>query len=338
MPGATDPNRAFAFTGSTLGELNNFQNGPQYIDWPRTSRRPSLWKVLWSNGFTDWKMYHTVEWEHFVHTYHLFLEGQIPSLDADPSDFIDDITQFKNDAAAGKLPAFSLLEPAWIAPVGTTSYHPGGDLVPGEQALNDIYNALKSGPAWNETLFVITFDEHGGIFDHVPPPYAENPWPNDVNDGFRFDMMGVRVPTIIVSPWIEAQTVFRSPTPVAYDSTWFMATLLQWYGIPRSRWGLGARTANAPSFEGVLQRATPRPDAPSFTPPYDKAFPRNGAPAPGGKLHDLHRLMAPRVIAALAGEKLRAQETNEIANDILARATDLKTLHALVDDLAKRMR
>jgi Phosphoesterase family len=151
-------------------------------------------------------------------------------------------------------------------------------------------------------------------------------------------LMGVRVPTIVVSPWIEAQTVFRSPTPVAYDSTSFMATLLQWYGIPKSRWGLGARTANAPSFEGVLQRASPRPDAPSFTPPYDKAFPRNGARAPGGKLHDLHRLMAPRLVAALVSEKLSAQETSEIANDILARATDLKTLHALVDDLAKRMR
>ena len=103
----------------------------------------------------------------------------------------------------------------WVGSAGTTSYHPGPDVVPGEQALNELFNAIKAGPAWHETLFVITFDEHGGIFDHVPPPYAENPWPNDVVDGYRFDMMGVRVPTILVSPWIKEKTVFRSSTPVA---------------------------------------------------------------------------------------------------------------------------
>ncbi len=222
MPSATDPNRAFAFTGSALGQLNNFQNGPQYVYWPFTPHRPSIWKALWTNGFTDWKIYNSVEWQNFVHTYHLFLQGQIPAVDAaiaaDQSSFIENIDQFKKAARAGKLAKFSFLEPAWIAASGTTSYHPGADPVPGERALNEIYEAMKSGPAWNETLFVITFDEHGGIFDHVPPPYAENPWPNDIIDGFRFDMMGVRVPTILISPLIKRQTVFRSPTAVAYDS------------------------------------------------------------------------------------------------------------------------
>ena len=337
MPGATDPNRAFAFTGSALGTLNNFQNGAQYIYWPYTAHRASIWKVLWANGITDWKIYNSVEWMNFVHTYHLFLQGQIPSVDANITAHIAGIDQFKQDAAAGKLPAFSLLEPAWIAPVGTSSYHPGADLVPGEQALNEIYSALRDGPAWNETLFVVTFDEHGGIFDHVPPPYAENPWPNDVNDGFRYDMMGVRVPAIVVSPWIEEQTVFRSPTPVAYDSTSFMATLLNWCGVPRARWGLGERTRHAPTFEGILQRSSPRSDKPSFEPPYDKAFPREGEAGQGVGLHDLHRLMAPRLVWALTGHELGPREATQVADDILARATDLKTLHKLIDDLAKRM-
>lgn len=336
MPSATDPNRAYAFTGSALGELNNFQNGVEYAYWPYTPHRPSIWKVLWSNGFTDWKIYNSVEWQHFVHTYHLYLEGQIPSVDAHISDHIANIDQFKKDAAAGELPAFSLLEPAWIAPVGTTSYHPGGDLVPGERALNDIYNALKSGPAWNETLFVVTFDEHGGLFDHVPPPYAAKAWPNDVNDGFHYDMMGVRVPTLLISPWIEEKTVFRSPTPVAYDSTSFMATLLHWYGIPKSSWGLGQRAHHAPTFEGVFQRTTPRSDMPSFTPPYDKAFPRDGERGEGTRVHDLHRLMTPRLIWALAGGKLTPQETGAIADDILTRATDASSLHALIADFVKR--
>lgn len=341
MPSATDPNRAMAFTGSALGQLNNFQNGTQYIYWPLTPHRQSMWKVLWSNGFTDWKIYNSVEWMSFVHTYHLFLQGQIPSLDAavtqNQASFIEGIDQFKKDARAGKLPAFSFLEPAWIATSGTTSYHPGADLVPGETALNEIYDALRAGPDWNETLLVITFDEHGGLFDHASPPYAVNPWPNDVNDGFRYDLMGVRVPTILVSPWIQEKTVFRSPTPVAYDATSFMATLLQWYGIPQARWGLGERVRHAPTFEGVFQLAAPRSDAPSLTPPYDRTFPRKGASGRGERVHGLHRLMAPRVVAALAAGKLNPQEINRVSNEILAGATDLKSLHAMLDSLAKRL-
>ena len=68
-----------------------------------------------------------------------------------------------------------------------TSYHPAGEdgKTPGEQALNEIYKALKAGPKLERTLLIITFDKHGGLFDHVPPPYADNPWPNNVNDGFQ---------------------------------------------------------------------------------------------------------------------------------------------------------
>jgi hypothetical protein len=196
---------------------------------------------------------------------------------------------------------------------------------------------LRAGPDWNETLLVITFDEHGGLFDHASPPYAVNPWPNDVNDGFRYDLMGVRVPTILVSPWIQEKTVFRSPTPVAYDATSFMATLLHWYGIPQARWGLGERVRHAPTFEGVFQLAAPRSDAPSLTPPHDRTFPREGASGRGERVHGLHRLMAPRVVAALAAGKLSPQEIDRVSNEILAGATDLRSLHAMLDSLAKRL-
>ena len=337
MPGATDSNRAFAFTGSTLGQLNNFQNGPQYVDWPDAPRRQSIWKVLWTHGFTDWKIYNSIEWMKFVHTYHLYLQGQIPSVDANPSRYLATIDQFKQDALAGKLPAFSFLEPVWVGSAGTTSYHPGPDVVPGEQALNDIYNTLKASPGWKETLFIITFDEHGGIFDHVPPPMAVNPWPNDDIDGFRFDRMGVRVPTILVSPWIEEQTVFRSGTEVEYDATSFLATLLHWYGIPKANWALGERAHRAPTFEAVLQRTAPRDDAPSLTPPYDKDFPREGEPSADLKLHDLHRLVVPRIVQELARGKLDARDAAQAADDILARSTNLKSLHELLDAFARRL-
>ena len=85
MPSETDPNRGFAFTGSSLRELNNFQNGPQYLYWSYAPHRSSIWKALYTDGFTDWKIYNSVEWMNFVHTYHLFLQGQIrPSTTRSP--------------------------------------------------------------------------------------------------------------------------------------------------------------------------------------------------------------------------------------------------------------
>jgi hypothetical protein len=70
--------------------------------------------------------------------------------------------------------------------------------------------------------------------------------------GFNFDRFGVRVPTLLISPWVTPGTVFRSETDVPYDHTSFLATLLNWFGIPQSEWGLGNRILNAPTFEGVL--------------------------------------------------------------------------------------
>lgn len=338
MPGGTDVNRAFSLTGSSLAMLNNFQNGAEYQYWPQAPHRPSIFKLLWSNGITDWKIYNSVKWMEFVFTYHLFLDGQIPSVDDNRDDFIASIDQFKADARAGTLPAFSFLEPIWIAMAGTSSYHPGGDLVFGERALNEIYQALKSGPKWDETLLVITFDEHGGIYDHVPPPYAENPYPNDVKDGFRFDIMGPRVPTILVSPWIKKNTVFRSETPVAYDATSFLATLAHWFGIPKSRWALGERTKHAPTFEGVLLEKSARTNAPDLTPPYDKSFPPNGGAGLDVPLHNLHHLMAPRLVASLIGHKVGAVRAHRLAEDMLDRATSLRSLHRMIEDVVRQYR
>ena len=188
IPGGTDVNRAFSLTGSAFNKLGTWEGGNAYKYWPDSPHRQSIWKVLWSQGITDWKIYNSVLWEDCVFTYQLYLKGQIPTVDANPSEFMADIDQFKKDALNGDLPAFSYLEPAWIAPSGATSYHPGGDLVPAETALNEIYEAIKNGPGWDETLLIVTFDKNNGIYDHVAPPYARKPWPNDLNNGFAYDL------------------------------------------------------------------------------------------------------------------------------------------------------
>jgi phospholipase C len=366
MPGATDANRAFALTGSALGELNNFMSGPKYETWPELAHRASIWKVLWANGFTDWKIYNSMEWYNLILTYQLFLQGQIPTVDNDvspylkdetqPSKYIGSIDQFFEDALSGTLPAFSFLEPVWIeAGVSTkpakpaTSYHPlgKGGVTPAETRLNAIYDALKSGPKWNETLLIVTFDEHGGFFDHVPPPRAVNPWPHDVKDGFSYDLMGVRVPTILVSPWIKEHTVFRSstpldydadsPAPVAYDSTSILATLLHWYGIPEARWALGRRVQQAPTFEGVFQCQSPRSDKPSFevAQPSDALLRKEKSDSPE-RLSNLEREFLPAVIATIVGDKVSAKERRKITGDILG-VENVDQMRALLTNLTNKM-
>ena len=307
---STDANRACALTGSAMMELNNFMSPPQYIYWPQQPHRPSFFKLLWANGLTNWKIYNSTVWQKHVFTYELFLEGQIPSVDADmeagAQHYIAPIDQFYADAAAGRLPAFSLLEPVWIGAGGTTSYHPGADLVPGEEQLNAIYDALRKSPAWNDTLLVITFDEHGGIFDHVPPPYGERPWPHDINDGFRYDLMGPRVPTIVVSPWVEENTVFRSATGVEYRR----------HVVPRHaaavvRYPEGALVHGRSGQPGadLRRRAHARHAAPAVTDPdaavrpefseegCAEAEPEGDQPPPGGGASD-HRVDGTREVDA----------------------------------------
>ena len=340
MPGGTDVNRAFAFTGSSLGQLNNFQNGVQYSEWSMFPHRPSIWKVLWSNGITDWKIYNAVEWMSCKFTYNLFLKGQIPSID-DPitlGNYAPQLNQFYDDLKYGTLPKFSFLEPKWVASAGSTSYHPGNDLIPGERTLNDIFNAIQNSDYWDKTLFVITFDEHGGLADHVPPPPAVKPYVNETIGGFGFDILGVRIPTILVSPWITENTVFRSDTQHAYDLTSILSTLLHWTGIPRSRWMMGERTANAPTFEAVVREKQARTDKVELQTPWDSLFPKEedaqaqAAPLP---VHDLHRLVVPRMIADMT-PGLSLAERQKVTDDILNKSGTLQELHQRLDALHKK--
>jgi phospholipase C len=128
----------------------------------------------------------------------------------------------------------------------------------GEQLIHDVYEALRAGPGWAQTLLVITYDEHGGCFDHVPPPWGAVPPDTTTGEfSFGFDRFGLRVPTVLVSPLIAPGTVFRVPaggTPL--DHTSILKTV-------ELRWDLGALTARdaaAPDFGNVLTLTTPRTD------------------------------------------------------------------------------
>jgi phospholipase C len=156
------------------------------------------------------------------------------------------------DAAGGRLPGYAFLEPSWS--FTGNSQHPNYNVAMGEQLILDTYQAVRGGPGWASTLLIVTYDEHGGCYDHVPPPWGATP-PDDspCEYGFDFTRFGPRVPTVLVSPLIEVGTVYRAPdgsTPL--DHTSILATLEHRWSIPP----LTRRDAAAPDIAGALSRTT----------------------------------------------------------------------------------
>ena len=86
--------------------------------------------------------------------------------------------------------------------------------------MKKVYEAVRASPNWNETLLIITYDEHGGFYDHFPTPLRiPNPDGKNGTDGFNFTRIGVRIPTVMVSPWINKGTIVhkaKGPTPTRY--------------------------------------------------------------------------------------------------------------------------
>jgi phospholipase C len=159
---------------------------------------------------------------------------------------------FMTDAANDTLPGFAFLEPAW-AKSGKTienDQHPVGNVALGEQFLLEVYKSLRASPAWERTLLIVTYDEHGGNFDHFPPPTgATPPSATPGEQDFDFTRFGVRVPAVVVSPLITAGTVFRAPEGgPPFDHTSILATVEKKFGLAP----LTPRDAAAPSLDAVL--------------------------------------------------------------------------------------
>lgn len=195
------------------------------------------------------------------------------------------LEDFHRKARAGQLPKFSYIEPFWTIAHTTVDspvyqslftalgndYHPPGSALAGEQFVKEVYTSLISNKAaWSKTLLLITFDEFVGSFDHqtddlkpgvVQPPWAPNGKPPYQNKaGFKFDRLGARVPTIVISPYVKKGTVFRSSTKTPFDHASLIATTLNAIGRPDLIAQFGARARNAPSFEDVQTLNQPRTD------------------------------------------------------------------------------
>ena len=115
----------------------------------------------------------------------------------------------------------------------------------------------RAGPRWTSTLLIITYDEHGGCFDHVPPPAAAPP-DRVASSPFNFDRYGVRVPAVIISPFIKPQTILRPPASgPPFDHTSILATLRKRFALNAP---LSLRDAAAPDLTSMASAWLTTPD------------------------------------------------------------------------------
>ncbi|KAI8841340.1 phosphoesterase family-domain-containing protein [Chytridium lagenaria] len=213
--------------------------------------------------------------------------GQIPTSifmkDARQVSKIKTMPTFYSDAKEGKLPNFSLIDPILMSAPGVepNDNHPPHNVARGELLVKNIYEALRQSPQWNETLFLITYDENGGFYDHVAPP-SNVPIPDDASAAstvFRHDRLGARVPTLAISPWIKKGRVVtkpNGPTPTSeFEHSSISATLKNIFKLNSF---LTKRDAWAGTFDFLVDElSTPRTDA-AWTlpnaPAIDQAFAR----------------------------------------------------------------
>jgi len=259
VPSQTWPNRAFFHAGTSNGNVNN-GDIPNPFDW----NVRNIFNVLEDMG-ADWRVYSDTDivpalswlmfpnlWPYAAHFHHF--------------------DTFQQDCASGNLAQYTFLEPSFL--VDPNDQHPPHDVIAGEQFLFAIWQAVSRSPAWPQTMLMITYDEHGGTYDHVQPPFGAvcpDAQSNPGAEGFTFDRFGVRVPMVLVSPWIQAGTVFRSPTATPYDHTSILATLRDWLPIPADKWLTSARIVPAPTFEQVFTLQQARTDLPNIPPPAGEA-------------------------------------------------------------------
>ncbi len=231
----TDPNRRYLIAGTSLGLIDDsfpLELPPGGVIYEQFNKHGITWKDYYST----------------VPTLGVFLPllGD-PALKAG----LAHIDQFYADAAAGTLPQFSLVEPDYEK----SSEENPQDVQFGDQFVSQVVNALMSSPNWPKTMLIWTYDEHGGYYDHVPPPSAVPP--DDVapvlaagDPPGAFDRYGFRVPCAVVSPYAKKNHVSHT----IYDHTSILKTVEQKWNLP----ALTRRDANANSlFDMVDLTAKP---------------------------------------------------------------------------------
>jgi phospholipase C len=259
IPGPTLCNRAFAHYGTSFGQVSM-----DVFYWNKQYK--SIYERLVAAGHST-RLYYFDEASSSLEVVNL-LQNQ-PSLFGTFRDFLDACSR-------NKLPEYSFIEPNYTdhdAPDGSgeliaSDQHPDHDVRAGEQFIATVYNAIRNNPKlWPNTAMLIVYDEHGGIYDHVPPPaclpdgFVAQPSATGTPDPFHFDRLGVRVPAILISPWIARNTIIND----TFEHASIPATMTEYFvGAYEVR---SPREAAANTFLGYINQSKMRAenDCPVFT-------------------------------------------------------------------------
>ncbi|MBV9763833.1 MAG: alkaline phosphatase family protein [Acidobacteriaceae bacterium] len=254
LPGPTIPNRAFAHFGTSFGkvDMDLLYLGEKYL---------SVYERM-QNAGRKAKIYYYDQQSSTM--------GVVFLLKSQPQLF-GTYDQFLADCKSGNLPDYSFIEPNYSdhdADDGealASDQHPDHDVQAGEMFMASVYNAIRSSPVWQNAALLIVYDEHGGIYDHVPPPACTPGEFKDQSTGFEFNRLGVRVPAILVSPWVPEGTVV---SPLNADGTIDQERVFEHASIPNTvtNFFIGAydartqREKNSETFLDLLSLPAPRTD------------------------------------------------------------------------------
>jgi phospholipase C len=212
IPGPTICNRAFAHYGTSFGnvDMNMF-----LVSDADRAKIPSIYQRM-KNGGHSAKLYYFDEPSSTM---------EIVNLIKDQS-FFATFDQFLADCKSGNLPEYCLIEPNYSDHPGpgggqllANDQHPDHHVLAGDNFIGQVYNQIRSIPdLWRSTALLIVYDEHGGLYDHVVPPactpdgfQAADAATNVPGLTFKFDRLGIRVPAILISPWIPRGTIVAGP-------------------------------------------------------------------------------------------------------------------------------
>ena len=260
IPGPTCPNRLFACAASSNG-LDHSPTTAEILTWEMvdgvTFGHGSLFDALGKKSDTGWRIY---SGDYF------------PMAAALKGVALANISHFDDFAEQVRGPEYPWLY-TWIEPnygdvaagtfKGGNSQHPCDGVSAGEALIKATYEAIRNSPHWDTSLLIVTWDEHGGFYDHVPPPPAIAPGDTQPGAkynqfGFTFDQYGVRVPAVIVSPRIPRNTIDHR----LYDHSSIAATVAAAFDLP----SLTARDAAANNVLALLSLPSARDDAPLTLP------------------------------------------------------------------------
>ncbi|MEO8001300.1 MAG: alkaline phosphatase family protein [Arenimonas sp.] len=273
--GPTWPNRFVTFTG----DLNRDSEGEPELN------QPDMHKMLpiGAKTFFDLLSERHVSWRCYENGYSFIRLYKKYTFDMTNVVGFNNPTQgFLAAARSGTLPSVSFIEPDYIDLPPGNDDHPPGDMKDGQAFVATIMKALMEGPKWERTLFIVTYDEHGGFYDHITPPVVA-PLLNSPG----FGQLGPRVPAFVMSPYIAPGTVSKK----IYDHTSIAATILRRFCSPNVP-KMSGRADTANDLRELFTLQTPRT--------------RNDLAASVDRLS-----MAPSVMRSSARKSRKIEVTNE---------------------------